>query len=316
MEYSVAIRTLGTAGNCYQKTLNSLLQQTIKPTAIIIYIAEGYPLPKESIGIERYVYVKKGMVAQRALPYYEINTEYILFLDDDIYLPPNGVENLYNNLTENKGDVIAPTFYSHHLATIKSKCLLYIMGKEVPRIWNHKMGYKVLRTGGFSYNNNPIEAIYESTTNAGACFFCKKQDFLKIHYEEDVWLDETPYALPDDQVMFYKMHLNNLKILTSFNSGIVHLDASTALTNNNEKILNTIYSEHRNKIIFWYKYIYCYQNCLLLKTWSLICILYMIVIQYAYLTLKLTKGEKDKLSYFHKGVVDAYKYLRRIKTNN
>ena len=80
MDYTVVIRTLGTAGEYYHRTLNSLIKQTIQPEAIIIYIAEGYSIPKETIGIERYVYVKKGMVAQRALPYNEVNTDYLLFL--------------------------------------------------------------------------------------------------------------------------------------------------------------------------------------------------------------------------------------------
>ena len=57
MKYTAVIRTLGTAGDKYQQLLNSLASQTVKPEEIIVYIAEGYPLPKETIGIERYVYV-------------------------------------------------------------------------------------------------------------------------------------------------------------------------------------------------------------------------------------------------------------------
>ena len=83
MEYSVAIRTLGTAGEKYQRLLESLERQTVPPKQIVVYIAEGYPLPEETIGKEQYVYVRKGMVAQRALRYDEIDTEYILFLDDE-----------------------------------------------------------------------------------------------------------------------------------------------------------------------------------------------------------------------------------------
>ena len=79
-DYSVVIRTLGRAGALYQKTLDSICSQTIRPQNIIVYIAEGYVLPKETIGIEQYVYVPKGMVAQRALNYDEVQTEYCLFL--------------------------------------------------------------------------------------------------------------------------------------------------------------------------------------------------------------------------------------------
>ena len=92
--YTVAIRTLGKAGGRYQTLLDSLARQTIPPAKILVYIAEGYAIPRETIGREQYIYVKKGMVAQRALRYDEVETEYILFLDDDVYLPDHAVESL------------------------------------------------------------------------------------------------------------------------------------------------------------------------------------------------------------------------------
>ena len=83
INYTAVIRTLGIAGDKYQTLLDSLNKQTIQPSKILVYIAEGYSIPKETIGKEQYIYVKKGMVAQRALSYTEVETEYILFLDDD-----------------------------------------------------------------------------------------------------------------------------------------------------------------------------------------------------------------------------------------
>ena len=82
MEYTAVIRTLGKAGEKYQTLLDSLVAQTTPPKEIIVYIAEGYPIPKETCGKEKYVYVPKGMVAQRALNYDEVQTEYILFLEE------------------------------------------------------------------------------------------------------------------------------------------------------------------------------------------------------------------------------------------
>ena len=111
MEYTAVIRTLGKAGEKYQKLLDSLVAQTIKPKQIIVYIAEGYPIPKETVGIEQYVYVKKGMVAQRALTYDEVDTDYILFLDDDVFLPDNAVDTLYNEMMDFDADVISPDVF-------------------------------------------------------------------------------------------------------------------------------------------------------------------------------------------------------------
>jgi len=252
--YTVAIRTLGKAGEKYQQELNSLMAQTIRPTEIIVYLAEGYPIPEETCGLERYVYVKKGMVAQRALPYDEISTEWILFLDDDVYLPADGVEQMFNAIEEHKADVIAPNTFDNHKFTGLVKLTNILLRKAVP-FHSETMAYNVLYSGGYGYNSNPINDFYWSETNAGPCFLCRKADFLNIHLEDELWLDEAPYALPDDQVMFYKMHLSGLKVATLFNSGIVHLDAGAAVATTPDRNEKMLYSEVRNQIIFWYRFI-------------------------------------------------------------
>lgn len=310
MQYTVVIRTLGTAGNYYQQTLNSIVQQTIKPSDIIVYIAEGYEKPNETVGVEKYVHVKKGMVRQRALRYDEVYTKYILFLDDDVYLPSNAVETLYNEMKSNGSQVISPCLFPNHSVSFKSKLRLTLLGREVPRLFNKQWGYKVLRTGGFSYNNYPEKAVYESTTNAGPCFFCKKEDFLKIHFEEELWLDEAPYAFPEDQVMYYKMHLYGLRILTSFDSGIVHLDAGSAIQSSDSKILKVIYSEYRNKTIFWYKYIYRQEKNLLLKCWSMVCFGYAMSLQYLNSLVKQLGGNSAEAIAFRNGIRDGKKYIK------
>ena len=92
LKYSVAIRTLGKAHDKYLAELKSIERQTVPPKDIFVYLAEGYEKPKETIGKESIIYCKKGMIAQRSLSFDEIDTEYILFLDDDIELAPESVE--------------------------------------------------------------------------------------------------------------------------------------------------------------------------------------------------------------------------------
>lgn len=312
MEYSAVIRTLGKGGAYYQKTLDSLMNQTLKPKSIIVYIAEGYSLPSETVGVERYVYVKKGMVAQRALPYNEVNTEFILFLDDDVYLPPTSVETLYRELQQYKGDVISPYVFYNHKKSIKEKIRLSVFGREVCRLFGSRWGFKVLPTAGFSYISNPKKAVYESQTNAGPCFFCKKQDFLKIQYEDELWLDETPYAFPDDQVMFYKMYLNGLKILTSYDSGIVHLDAGSS-TGSVDRTCKVIYSEYRNKLIFWYRFLYSNERNFFLRFWKIACIIYVYGLQSINAAYKLLKGKREEANAFFNGTKDALYFIRDKK---
>lgn len=310
MQYSAVIRTLGKAGKAYQTTLDSLMQQTIKPSSVVVYIAEGYSIPNETIGIEKYVYVSKGMVAQRALQYDEVSTEYCLFLDDDVYLPADAVEKMYNEMVQHNAQVISPCTFENHKASFKSKLIRTLTGKEVCRFGDSKWGYKVLRTAGFSYNNNPTLPVYESQSNAGPCFFCRKEDFLKISFQDELWLDAAPYALPEDQVMYYKMYKKGLKVLTSFDTGIVHLDAGSTMGQNKERTLKLVYSEYRNKLIFWHRFIYLPDKSLLLRLWDVISIGYAYVIQTLKYLLKTMLSKKDEANAFFDGIKDALKFLK------
>ena len=274
--YSVAIRTLGRAGEKYQTLLSSLLAQTIKPEQICVYIAEGYPVPKETIGVERYIYVKKGMVSQRAVKYDEITSDYILFLDDDVYLPEDAVEKLFDALCSYKADVISPDVFNNANRPQSSKLMMAVSGRMIPRRDDNIWAYRVMKNAGYSYNVSPSQSVYYSQTNAGPCFLCSKENFLKISYQDERWLEECDYAQGDDQVMFYKMTCLGLKQLTIFDSGIVHLDAGTALQSK-EKEKSLIYADFRFKTIFWHRYIYMLEKKWLWKLWSCLALCYTFV---------------------------------------
>ena len=304
-EYTAVIRTLGTAGEKYQQLLDSLQARTIAPQAIIVYIAEGYPLPKETIGIERYVYVKKGMVAQRALPYDEVQTEWMLFLDDDLYLPPNFVEMLYDQIVENDADVISPDAFPNDKRPFSGKVMMAISGRMLPHRDDGKWGYKVIRTGGYSYNNHPTKSVYQSQTNAGACFLCRKGDFEKIHFDDELWMDNLSYAQGDDQVMFYKMYLLGKKLLTSYNSGIVHLDAGSMRTQ--EKEIGILYADLRFKILFWYRFLYSQEKNYFMKMWDVMCLMYLLFFA---LFISLVKCKWDILKAKWQAVRDARSLIK------
>lgn len=117
-EYSVAIRTLGKAGDVYVGLIKSLNNQTHLPKAIYVYIADGYQ-PPECVADEIYITSSKGMVRQRAQQYDEIDTEYILFCDDDVYLPPDAVQKLFEAIKEHHADCIAPKVFLQHKRSLK-----------------------------------------------------------------------------------------------------------------------------------------------------------------------------------------------------
>ena len=305
LNYTVVIRTLGTAGDKYQRLLDSLKAQNVPPRAILVYIAEGYPMPKETIGTERYIYVKKGMVAQRALPYDEVETEWMLFLDDDLYLPPNFVERLYGQLIENDADVISPDVFPNDKRPFSGKVMMAISGRMLPHRDDGKWGYKVIRTGGYSYNNHPTKSVYQSQTNAGACFLCRKGDFEKIHFEDELWMDNLSYAQGDDQVMFYKMYLHGLKQMTLYGSGIVHLDAGDNRNPQKEKML--LYADFRFKILFWYRFLYSQEKNFFMKMWDVMCLMYLLFFA---LFISLVKCRWDVLKVKWQAVRDARSLIK------
>ena len=306
MKYTAVIRTLGTAGEKYQTLLNSLNRQTVQPSKILVYIAEGYAIPKETIGKEQYIYVKKGMVAQRALLYEEVDTEFILFLDDDVYLPETAVEQLYQYLTDYHADLISPDVFPNAERSFLGKCMMAISGRMLARRDDGKWGYKVMRTSGYSYNNNPKPRAYWSQTNAGPCFFCRKTDFLKIHFEEEQWMDNLKYAQGDDQVMYYKMYLSGLKQLTWFHSGIKHLDAGSSMINEDkEKML--IYSDLRFKTVFWHRFIYKPDKKFFSKIWSMICLGYALGFT---LLISLLKFNCTIFSLKYQAIKDAIDFIK------
>lgn len=305
MEYSVAIRTLGTAGEKYQRLLESLERQTVPPEQIVVYIAEGYPLPEETIGKEQYVYVRKGMVAQRALRYDEIDTEYILFLDDDLVLGPDTVESMYEAMVQSGADVVAPDIFRNSGRGMMSRMLMFLSGRMVARHDDGRWGYKVMRNAGYSYNRNPKKKVYMSQTNAGACFLCRKSDFLSIRFDEELWLDNQGYALGEDQTMYYKMYRKGLKVATLYDCDIEHLDAGDNL--NPEKERRLIYADFRFKTIFWHRFIFMPEKSCLMKVWDCLCIGYAIMFT---LTVSLLKCRFPVLKTKYDAVRDACGFIR------
>lgn len=107
--YSVAIRTLGKAGEKYRRTLQSIAAQSHKPEEVIIVIPQGYDLPKERLGYERFVIGDKGMVAQRARCFAESTSQWTLAIDDDVEMEPTLIEQLLHIAQSKDSNIITPS---------------------------------------------------------------------------------------------------------------------------------------------------------------------------------------------------------------
>ena len=304
MEYTAVIRTLGTAGKKYQILLDSLVAQTIKPKDIIVYIAEGYPKPKETVGFEKYIYVKRGMLSQRALTYNEVETEYILCLDDDLKFPSNTIECMFHLLKKYNADVISPDIFVNSKRTLGSEFVMTQSGRMKARRSDNVWGYKIIRTAGYSYNKYPQKEVYWSQTNAGACFLCQKKDFVNLNLKDELWVDKMPYPIGEDQIMYYKMYCNGLKQLTWYNHQFVHLDAGGNMTP--EKEQKRLYGDIFFKNVFWHRFIYLPEKSCILKFWDILCIIYYLVFT---LSISLLKCNFKILETKWKAISDAKKFI-------
>lgn len=304
MQYTAVIRTLGTSGDKYQRLLNSLVNQTLPPYKIIVYIAEGYAIPKETVNVEEYVFVKKGMVAQRALLYSEVETEYMLFLDDDLAFPETTVEDMYNEMVNHDLDVIAPDIYNNSGRSLINEMMMLISGRMCPRYIDDDWGYKVMRNSGYSYKKRICKNVYRSETNAGAAFLCKKADFIKINLQDELWQDRVQYAIGDDQVVFYKMHKFGIKVGTWYNHSFVHLDGGQNTSIEKEK--NLIYSDFRFKTIFWHRFIYKPEKNIIIKLHSFLALVYSFAFAFV---VSLLKCRLDVVKIKYTAVKDGIRFI-------
>ncbi len=229
LTYSIAIRTLGTAGEKFRQELLSIAAQTVPPERVVVYIAEGYPRPDFSVGKEEYVWVRKGMVAQRALRYDEIKSDCILMLDDDVRLAPDSAAKLLEAIEKQDFDCVAADVFENHKMPFLTKLKAALVNWVFPHFGN-KWAFKMHRTGSFSYNWRPEPRCYPSQTCGGPAMMWRKASFLKIHYEDELWMDSLGFPYSEDALLSYKLHVNGGKLGVLYDSGVKNLDAGSSST--------------------------------------------------------------------------------------
>ncbi|MCR5464830.1 MAG: glycosyltransferase [Bacteroidales bacterium] len=227
MTYSIAIRTLGTAGEKYIEELRSISRQTVQPEKVVVYIAEGYSRPEETIGKEEYIWVKKGMVAQRALRYEEITSDCILLLDDDVRLAPDSVERLLKALEENDLDCVAADVFKNHEMPLATKVKAALSNWVFPH-GDKQWAFKMRGTGSFSYNRNPEPRCYLSQSCGGPAMLWRKEALLRTRLEDELWMDSLGFAYGDDALISYKLYKNGGRLGVLYDSGVDNLDAGSS----------------------------------------------------------------------------------------
>ncbi len=225
--YSIAIRTLGTSGDKFIEELRSIVSQTVQPEKVVVYIAEGYSRPEFTVGKEEYVWVKKGMMTQRVLPYDEISSDCILMLDDDVRLAPDSAERLLQALEENDADCVGADVFKNQDMAFMAKMKAMVTSFVFPHL-SRKWAFKVRRDGSFSYNLFPEARYFESQSCAGPAQLWKKKAFKDLCLTDELWLDSLEFPYAEDRLMTYKLYVNGGKLGVLYDSGVDNLDAGSS----------------------------------------------------------------------------------------
>lgn len=269
MKYSVAIRTLGTSGEKFVRELESIQRQTLQPEKVVIYIAEGYNRPEYTIGKEEYVWVKKGMMSQRILRYDEIESPLLLLLDDDIELAPDSVEKLIRAMEGNQLDCIAPDTFRNHRMPLSRKIHAGVTNLVFPH-YGDKWAFKIHGNGSFSYNNNVKKDVYLSQSAAGPASLWKKEVFLALHLDDELWLERFGFPFGEDALTFNKLYKNGFRLGVHYNSGVKNLDgksSSGAFQRNTRKF----YVRSIASLLIWYRICFSPSNLSIFrKIWAVL----------------------------------------------
>lgn len=227
LTYSVAIRTLGLSPSTLRRALEGVAQQTSPPDNVVVYIARGYAIPQFRVGKEIYVEVDKGMMAQRALGYKEIDSDVILMLDDDIFIEPDVAARMLADMERDGWDLLGADIFQCHRMSALTKIRSFITSMVRPHR-SRQIAFRQHLSGAFSYISSPCGRIYPTDTCAGPIMMWRRNQFLSINPADETWMDTSGFSYGDDTVLSFKASSNGLKCGVDFRGGLINLDGRTS----------------------------------------------------------------------------------------
>lgn len=318
ISYSIAIRTLGTAGEKYEKLLKSIQKQTIQPEKIAVVLPNGYKLPEYQLGCEEFVFSKKGMIPQRLEAIKYISSDYILFCDDDVELEENFVDKLSDAFAKGYACATGPLLEFFPPDSLRYK-IASLLGGACVMLHGRKNNYvRILKTGGWSYNHSidtGNHRIYKTESLPWTCFLIKRDIMLNISFEDEMWAEKSGYSAFEDRVMFYKLVKNGYNACVVSDALYKHNDAKTSVQ---ALKLEPHYAGAFNHYVFWHRYIYSLSKTCLEKIWAVVCINYYILMSliYGFVLCKTGRGSNEIRQITIKGFRDAKKYVKSEEYNS
>ena len=310
--YSVAIRTLGTAGEKYERLLHSVSRQTIQPEKIVVVLPRGFTPPEPVLGIERFVFSDKGMVPQRLEALKYIDSDYVLFCDDDVEFIPEYIERIADGLLNHGCNVAAGPL----LSFFPPKGIVYLVGSIVGEASVMLRGRKdtyvrILGTGGFSYNRSidlNSHKIYKTESMAGTCFCASVKAMKAVDMDDELWLEKNGFAAWEDRVMLSKLTVNGYKACIVSDAEYAHNDGKTSV----KKLrLEPVFARGFNHYVYWHRFLYTPAKGIR-RAWLKWCIGYYKVMFNFYFTLRILarQSQKEERGAWNKGFNAGREYCK------
>lgn len=308
IDYSVIIRTVGVANDHYKALLQSIERLEPQPREVIIVIPDDIEKPEVLLGGERIIHCPRGMVIQRVRGIMECKSEFALVCDDDVAFSKDFVEKMSSPLMEGIADIsIGPLFSFLPPKNSWQSFWAGLSMSAVPTIFNKNKYITILKSSGWSYNRGVDckETNYYYTDSAPwTCFFGRTAKLKAIEMEKEVvWLDKYGYAYLDDQTMFYKAKLQDIKTVVVSNATYKHLDARTSVKNKSTKIEFAI---GFNRVVFWHRFILKRQRGVQ-KIFALLAFGYYLLMGALY---NLFRQERVRRTLYYKGMFAGFQYVK------
>lgn len=275
-EYSIAIRTLGRAGEKYKALLRSIELSESRPKRVIVVLPEGYHPPEERLGWEEFVFCPKSMIGQRIEALKYIDTEYTLFLDDDIAFDECFVDRLLKPLEMGLFDCSTGPLFSFFPQSLAGRIAGTLTASVSISLFNRDKYVKILRSGGWSYHtfDTSQEHYYPTESFAWTCFMIRTDAMRKIRMEDEaVWLERFGYACGDDRVMAYKLVRLGYKACIVSNALYEHNDARTSTSSTEMENTKPVFCMYYMHVVFWHRFIQQMEKnrfvCVLNRMWLL-----------------------------------------------
>ena len=274
---SIAIRTLGKAGEKYKKLLGSIRSSLVQPRKVIVVLPEGYAPPEDRLGWETFVFAPKSMILQRIEALKHIDTEYTLFLDDDIEFDSSFIGKLMRPLEQGNYDCSTGPLFSFFPVSLAGRIAGTLTASVSVSLFHRDMYVKILRSGGWSYHrfDTSAERLYPTESFAWTCFLIRTEVMRRIRMEdEQIWLERFKYACGDDRVMAYKLVKLGFRACIVSNAEYIHNDAKTSTAKGELDTFTPKFCMYYMHTVFWHRFIQDPEKSTALRVLNRLCFSY------------------------------------------